>query len=185
MSIQERNRGGEGERNTYQRKNISEREITGLLVSNFMSMLEDSLTTGVNLSFESSVVIQHLHDDRVQCAYLTNFYPLDVELEVEEQKEVIRTMSYGGYSGLPAVIKEMLREQVKNIVEEVERVKRFHPDTEVTVYFSPADTLDHCGTVAKPIYGWIIFGEKAYFQSECSFVVIPHDESSRAYMSKD
>lgn len=72
---------------------------------------------------------------------------------------------------------------VNNIVEEVKRVKLYHPEPKLSIAFAPADTLDYSGTPARPIYAFMLKSDgMVKLETESSFVVIPNDEVSKAYM---
>ena len=157
MTIQKRHRGGE--RNKYQRKPKFDQpvvlDLTSIVVGHFLRKLDKNLPTGVEFLYNGSTVISFQHDS-VRAAYLLDFYPLDTDLSELESKAIKEEMSKNGELDKIQIIEDIISEQVKNILDEVDRVKSYHPDSQLTIVFGPADTIDYAGTPASPIYMFLL-----------------------------
>lgn len=187
MAIEQKDRGGE--RNFYERKAYQASKVTDvsdILGHTFLDKLEAVLSEEgeeVGVQFEESTVAVFTHNDGAKAAYLTGFYPLDIEFSSYETEAFIRAVCHADANYLPTVVQEIIDEHIYNIVDEVKRVKSYHPGSKLTVIFAPADTIT--SSVAKPIYGFCLnVDKKLIFESESSFIVLPEDELSRAYMAE-
>lgn len=183
MSIQKRHRGGE--RNYYSKNVIGFaplNEVSELLIKTFMTALHSKLDKDITLEFHNSTTIATTHSNGESVAYHVDFYPLDVNLKLEEAGAIFLAKYYDNQEYLPPVVLEIIKEQVENILTEVKRVRHYHPESSLSIIFAPADTIDSVGTIAKPMYGFLIHdGKTVRFESECSFLVIPDNEPSKAY----
>lgn len=184
MTIQKRHRSGE--RNKYQRKPRFDKpqftDLSASVVNIFLRKVEKNLPDGITFMYNDSNVIAFEHTS-TRAAYLLDFYPLDVDLYDSEVKEIRHELANWQDLHEIGIIEDILLEQVENIVDEVNRVKSYHPESELTIVFGPADTLNYVGTPARPIYMFLLESdETARLETESSFVVLPNDEMSRAYM---
>lgn len=184
MTIQKRHRSGE--RNKYQRKPKFDQptfmDLSAIVVDQFLRKLDKNLPAGVTFLYNTSNVIAFEHTS-TRAAYLLDFYPLDVDLSETESEEIKDELTKGQDLFKIEVIEGIISEQVENILDEVDRVKSYHPDSELTLVFGPADTIDYAGTPARPIYMFLLeSGETVRLETESSFVILPNDEMSKAYM---
>lgn len=95
----------------------------------------------------------------------TDFYPLDKTL-TQEEIEDINLHSLGIIPFENTALHLMTKVVINNLVRDI--VTQFDKGAEqVVVHFSPADTLEHAGTKAEIIYGFISNGvlqlETAYY----------------------
>lgn len=184
MKIPVRQRGGE--RNTYHRRKVQKlvsTDISELCVLGFLSQLKHSLPDDVSLTFGESAVAVFTHKSQQRNAYLMEFYPLDVDLTKDEAEDFIKYMNYDEIQSPPKILSELLNEHIDNIVKEVERVKKYHPESALTIAFAPADSITLAGTPALAVYAFLVSVDgQTRLETESSFVVLPDDETSRAYM---
>lgn len=184
MAIESKKRGGE--RNEFERSNAQNLSVTDLsehLNKHFLDKLKEALPEEVEFLFNKSTALSFEHEDGTKAAYLINFFPLDVTLTSDEVGGILKVISFEDTGYLPEVVSEILEEHINNILEEVERVKSYYPSSKLTIAFAPADTVSSVNTAALPVYGFLVTdGESFKFESESSFVVIPNDEMSRAYI---
>lgn len=184
MAIESKKRGGE--RNEFERSNAQNLSVTDLsehLNKHFLDKLKEALPEEVEFFFNKSTALSFEHEDGTKAAYLINFFPLDVTLTSDEVGGILKVISFEDTGYLPEIVSEILEEHINNILEEVERVKSYHPYSKLTIAFAPADTVSSVNTAALPVYGFLFTdGESFKFESESSFVVIPNDEMSRAYI---
>lgn len=185
MKIPVRQRGGE--RNTYHRRKVQQlisTDISELCVLGFLTQLKNALPDGVSLTFGDSTVAVFTHKSQQTNAYLIDFYPLDVDLTKEEAEDFIKYISLDEIQSPPKILSELLNEHIDSIIKEVGRVKKYHPDSTLTIAFAPADSISLAGTVALPVYTFLVSVDgQTRLETESSFVVLPDDETSRAYMA--
>ncbi len=187
MGIQKRHRGGE--RNFYQRKTTQEvakdvelEDLSEVVNRLFTANLSSRLGGQINFEFHNSTTIATTHSNGDQVAYHIDFYPLDVNLSSYEAGAVLVAKTRDNAAYLPAVVREIVAEQVENICNEVERVRKYHPGSPLTLIFAPADTLSYAGKISQPIYAFYLNANGVRrFECETSFLVIPDNEPSKAY----
>lgn len=185
MKIPVRQRGGE--RNTYHRRKVQQlvsTDISELCAFGFLAQLKYNLPDDITFIFESNAVVTVTHESSQRNVYLMDLYPLDVDLTKDESEDFIKYMSLDEIESPPEILATLLKEHVDNIVKEVERVKKYHPDSNLTIAFAPADSITLAGTPALPVYAFLVSVDgQTRLETESSFVVLPDDETSRAYMA--
>lgn len=182
MVIKGQSRGGV--RNVYERKERKPQlkvvNVTEMLEGVFFDRLKELFGPRVNFEFHKTPMIPKIHKNSECWAYKTEFYPLDVSLSLREVADFCEASQSSDMSLLPKVVKEMVDEHVSNIEQRFNRIKNFHPNSNFTIAFSPADALVHEGETAKAIYGFLVIGKNdAEFQSESSFVIISDSQPNK------
>lgn len=175
----------QGQRNEYKRRRSSAVQFTDLstlVVTGFSEELKSALPEDVDFIYHNSSAIPFNHT-KGRAAYLMDLFPLDVVLQRDEVDLIEKATSESGNLDRLEILWELLSVHVNNIVEEVKRVKLYHPESKLSIAFAPADTLDYSGTPARPIYAFMLKSDGLVkLETESSFVIIPNDEVSKAYM---
>lgn len=131
-------------------------------VSEVLSMLFEDEMQGV-LAEENTVYSNSGKVVIDSGEYETNHYPLDKK-GIEEQS-AFDILSGASVDSLQFVVKAF----ISTVKAEVEKTENG------VIYFSPAKTIDYVGTIAKPVYGWLIKQEDGTFtlEAESNFIVLP------------
>lgn len=156
-------RGGE-------RPNISEMyspivDLTPMINKRVVDTLEKGtwvVSDRVDFCYHNSVIV--MSNDGV--AMNVPFYPLDKTLTQEEIEEInLHVMGYVPFENtvIQTYTTLMVNEILRSITRTLDEGAR-----KIVVHFCPADTIEYAGTVAYPLYGFIVDGK---LQMETSFLI--------------
>lgn len=93
-----------------------------------------------------------------------NFYTRDIYLEQKDIEEI--NMHLEGLVNFPSCVQRMVEQLSNLIVRDISEHIDFGKN-KIKIYFGPADTIEYCGTLGKPVYCFVkhdsIETESRYF----------------------